>query len=155
MKGTLTQLSISNGGIVKTGIHSARVGIDGVAGDWQRDRKNHGGPERAVCLFSQEQYAWLRKEHGIDLQPGNVGENFTTRGIDLQKLAPGDRLRVGQCLIEITKVRVPCYKLRRWHPRLDMIVEGRSGWMAKVIEAGEVHPGDPIEVLKSNAPIAP
>ncbi len=122
----------------------ARVTRDGVDGDWQLNRKYHGGCERAVCLFSAELYDWLRREYSIDLQPGCVGENFTTTGIDLQTLKPGDRLSVGEVVIEITKVRVPCRSLNQWDPRLLDVIEGHSGWMARVVRAGVVRPGDPV-----------
>lgn len=126
----------------------ARVTRDGVGGDWQKNRKYHGGPDRAVCLFSEELYGWLR-EQGIDLQNGSVGENFTTSGVDLMALGVGDRLRVGECLIEITDVRTPCRNLNQWHPDLLSMMKGRSGWVAKVVEEAIVKPGDSIEVLKA------
>jgi MOSC domain-containing protein YiiM len=144
MPGTLIQLSISNGGMPKLPIVTARVGVEGVEGDWQNNREFHGGADRAVCIFSAELYDWLRNEHGIDLAAGSVGENFTTRGIDLVGLSPGDRLRVGGCLIEITKVRVPCGNLKQWHEKLPRLIEGRSGWLARVIEPGQVRAGDEI-----------
>ena len=144
-RGVLAQLNISPGGMPKTPILAAHVTKDGVPGDWQRDRKHHGGPDRAICLFSEELYAWLREDHGIDLANGSVGENFTTRGIDLDQLLPGDRLRIGGCTIEITGVRIPCRNLTRWNENLHKIVVGRSGWVAKVIEPGDVKPGDTVE----------
>ena len=148
MPGTLLQLNISAGGMPKLAIDSARITFEGIPGDWQKDRKHHGGPDRAVCLFSEEQYTWLRDDFGIDLAFGSVGENFTTRGVDLDSLKPGDRLRVGDaCIIEITDVRVPCRNLKKWDDRLPRIVNGRSGWVAKVIAEGEVKPGDSITVL--------
>jgi MOSC domain-containing protein YiiM len=142
----LLQLNTSPGGMPKLPVARALVSKDGVAGDRQKNRKYHGGPDRAVCLFSVELYDWLRTE-GIDLANGSVGENFTTRGIDLTALAPGRRLRVGQCLIEITDVRTPCRSLHRWEPRLMKLMKGRSGWVAKVVGAAEVAAGDPITVL--------
>ena len=148
MKAELAQLNVSNGGMPKLAVLFAFVGKAGVEGDKQRNLKYHGGPDRALCLFSEEQYAWLRSEHGIDLQNGSVGENFTTRGIDLNALKPGDCLRVGECLIELTRIRKPCGQLAQWHPSLKEIVEGRSGWVARVIEEGIVRPGDEIEVMK-------
>lgn len=148
-RGVLAQLNTSAGGMPKRAILAAHVTADGVPGDWQHDRKHHGGPDRAICLFSEELYAWLRVEHGIDLINGSVGENFTTRGIDLDRLLPGDRLRVGACTIQITGVRIPCRNLTRWHPSLHKIVQGRSGWVARVIESGDVKPGDAIEVLET------
>src|SRR3982750_4360303 len=74
---TLAQLNISPGGMPKLPIDSANVTRDGVDGDWQKNRKYHGGADRAICIFSEENYAWLKREHGIDLENGSIGENFT------------------------------------------------------------------------------
>ena len=147
MTGVLVQLNISPGGMPKRPVPSARVTRDGVAGDWHKNRRYHGGPNRAVCIYSEELYAWLR-EQGIDVSNGDVGENFTTRGLDLQALSKGDRLRVGgRCVVQITDVRVPCNQLRKWGAELPTIIVGRSGWMAKVVAEGEVKAGDVIEVV--------
>ena len=149
MTGTLAQVNVSNGGMPKLPVLFARVTAAGVEGDWQKNRKVHGGPDRAVCLYSEELYAWLN-EQGVVVGNGAVGENFTTRGIDLLKLGAGDRLRVGAdggCVIEITKVRVPCYQLKRWDADLPELIVGRSGWMARVVAEGAVKAGDPIAVL--------
>ena len=150
MTATLTQLNVSNGGMPKLPLLGARVTKSGVDGDRQRSKKYHGGPNRAVCLFSEELYAELRAE-GIDLTNGAVGENFTTRGVDLNALAVGDRLRVGTCLIELTDIREPCKNLNQWHPKLLKAMLGRSGWVAKVVEEGFVQPGDEITVLQRTA----
>ncbi len=146
MPATLAQLNISPGGMPKLPIASARVTIDGVAGDWQKNRKYHGGPDRAVCLYSEELYAWLR-EQGAEVSAGQIGENFTTRGLDLQSLAKGDRLKVGECVIELTEVRVPCRQLKKWAADLPKLIVGRSGWLARVVTEGTVRTGDGIEVL--------
>lgn len=147
MSGTLLQLNVSPGGMPKLPVLFARVTPNGVDGDKQRNRKYHGGPDRAVCLFSTELYDRLRSL-GIDLVPGSVGENFTTTGIDLQHLAKGDRLKVGDdCVIEITNVRVPCASLKKWDADLPELIVGFSGWVAKVITDGTVRPGDPITPL--------
>ena len=152
MKGLLLQLNTSNGGMPKLPVIFARVSRDGVAGDWQKNRKYHGGPDRAVCLFSDELYAWLREQGVAGLFSGAVGENFTTRGIDLMKLGAGDRLRVGrQCVIELTDVREPCRQLKKWGERFPKLIVGRSGWMAKVVTEGEVKAGDAIELLERGA----
>jgi len=148
MKAVLTQLNISGGGMPKFPVPSARVTRDGVAGDWQKNRKYHGGPDRAVCLYSEELYTEMRND-GVDAGNGAFGENFTTRGLDLQGLAVGDRLRVGaNCVIQITDVRVPCRQLKKWDERMPRLIVGRSGWLAKVVTEGEVRAGDPIVVLE-------
>jgi MOSC domain-containing protein YiiM len=97
-------------------------------------------------VFSEELYAQLREE-GVDMSFGAVGENFTTRGINLQHLAVGDIIRVGECTIELTDIRVPCRNLNKWDPRLLEMIKGRSGWVARVVVEGDVKPGDAIELL--------
>ena len=149
MTGTLVQLNLSKGSMPKLPVPSARVTRDGVEGDWQKNRKYHGGPDRAVCVYSEELYSEM-KDAGVDgASAGAFGENFTTRGVDLQTLKVGDRLRVGDaCVIEITKVRIPCNQLRKWDARMPSLIVGRSGWMAKVVDEGVVKAGDPIEVVR-------
>jgi MOSC domain-containing protein YiiM len=147
MAGVLVQLNVSHGGMPKLPVMFARVTAGGVDGDRQRNLKYHGGPDRAVCLYSEELYDELR-DAGVDLPgAGAVGENFTTRGVDLRKLAKGDRLRVGECVIQLTDVRVPCRQLKKWDPELPELIVGRSGWVARVVEEGMVRPGDSVQVL--------
>ena len=149
MKGVLVQLNVSGGGMPKRPIGEGKVTREGVEGDWQKNRKYHGGPNRAVCIYSEELYAWLR-EKGCEVGNGDIGENFTLRGIDLEKLSKGARLRVGaECVVEITDVRVPCKQLKTWDGRLPELIVGRSGWVAKVVREGTVRAGD--EVVGSNA----
>jgi MOSC domain-containing protein YiiM len=144
----LVSLNVSNGGMPKRAVPEAAVTASGVAGDRQRNLKYHGGPDRAVCVYSEELYAWLAEQGVPTTAPGTVGENFTTRGLDLLKLGKGDRLRVGSdCVIEITNVRVPCSQLKKWDADLPELIVGRSGWVAKVVSEGVVRPGDAIEVL--------
>lgn len=151
MPGTLVQLNVSDGGMPKLPIPSARVTRVGVATDWQKNRKYHGGPDRAVCLFSEELYGWLREQGVVGLFNGAIGENFTTRGIDLMALTVGDRLRVGaQCVVELTDVREPCRQLKKWDERFPKLIVGHSGWMARVVAEGEVKAGDAIELLNES-----
>jgi MOSC domain-containing protein YiiM len=127
----------------KSAVPEALVTAAGVAGDAQRNLKYHGGPQRAVCLFSDEFYQWLR-DQGVDLVYGQVGENFTTRGIDLLALRPDQYLAVGECVIQLCSVRVPCRQLNMWNPRLLEMIKGRTGWLARVVVQGTVRPGDRI-----------
>jgi len=146
MPGTLVQVSTSPGGIPKLPLPEAAVTVDGVADDWQKNRKYHGGRDRAVCLFGVEGYDRLRREFQIDLAPGSLGENFTTAGLDLDRLAAGDVLRVGACRIELTQVREPCRSLDQWDRRLKKAILGRSGWVCRVLDEGTVRPGDAVIV---------
>ena len=123
--GQLAQLNISDGGMPKLPIQEAMVTVDGVKGDWQKNRKYHGGPNGAICIYSEELYQSLR-DAGVNVKNGDVGENTTT-GINLQHLKKGDRLTVGQCIIELTDIRVPCHQLKKWDADLPELIVGRSG----------------------------
>ena len=57
----------------KLPIDRAEVTPDGVAGDWQKNRKYHGGPNRAICLYSEELYQSLR-DAGVEVGNGDIGE---------------------------------------------------------------------------------
>lgn len=93
---------------------------------------------------------------GFSLQPGDMGENVTTRGIDLLALPAGARQRLGpEALVEITGLRNPCVQIEAFQPGLLKAVLGRdadgklirkAGIMGIVLEGGEVRPGDPIDV---------
>ncbi|HEX8523576.1 MAG TPA: MOSC domain-containing protein [Tepidisphaeraceae bacterium] len=145
-KATLIQLNVSDGGMPKLPVMFAQVTKDGITGDRQRNLKYHGGSDRAVCLFSVELYEWLRTQ-GVDLSYGTVGENFTTRGIDLDALVKGDQLQVGDCVIELTDIRIPCTNLNHFASDLKRIIKGHSGWVAKVIVEATVKPGDAIRLI--------
>jgi MOSC domain-containing protein YiiM len=97
-----------DGGVPKRPVAQALVTAAGVAGDRQRDLKHHGGPDRAVCLFSLERIAALSAE-GHPIAPGTTGENLTVAGLDWDRLGPGDRLAVGDdVVLEITAPATPC-----------------------------------------------
>ena len=146
MPAILAQINVSDGGMPKLPVVQAQVTVNGIVGDRQRTLNIHGGPNRAICLYSEELYQWLH-EQGVAVVNGQIGENFTTRGLDLPTLKTGDRLRIGGCIIEITEVRVPCSQLKKWDVDLPEIIIGRSGWMAKVVKEGTVRPGDTIEAI--------
>jgi len=121
-----------------------------------RVRKNPDDPNfRQVHLIHEELFAELR-HGGFDIDPGAIGENVTTRGIDLLGLPTGTRLRLGpEAVIEITGLRNPCRQLDAFQPRLmaavlDRDAEGRlvrkTGVMAIVLSGGDVTAGDAITV---------
>lgn len=90
---------------------------------------------------------------GFAVWPGEMGENITTRGIDLLGLSTGTQLRVGAALVEVTGLRNPCSQIDRFQPGLmaavlDRDAQGglvrKAGVMAVVVASGEVRPGDPV-----------
>jgi MOSC domain-containing protein YiiM len=110
---------------------------------------------RQVHLIHAELHDELR-EVGFELAPGRMGENVTTRGLDLLGLPAGARLRLGrEAVVEVKGLRNPCNQLNGVAPGLLDAVLGRdeagelvrkAGVMGVVLEGGEVRPGDPIEV---------
>lgn len=80
----------------------------------------------------------------LDLAPGSIMENVTTRGIELAGLRPGQRLRVGEALVEITLPCAPCERMEAIRPGLKETLRGRRGMLCRVIEAGSIRAGDAI-----------
>jgi MOSC domain-containing protein YiiM len=106
MQGRIFQLNTSPGGVPKLGIREALLTPTGLAGDVQKFTDIHGGPERALCLYSLERILELQGE-GHPIFPGSVGENVTLVGIDWASLEPGVRIALGEdALIEIASYRV-------------------------------------------------
>jgi MOSC domain-containing protein YiiM len=122
----------------------------GVGGDRQQNLKVHGGPDRAVCLYSQELIERLQDE-GHSIQAGSSGENLTLAGLEWEKLKPGYRLQIGPDVqIEIMSYTTPCEKNAQWFRDRDYkrvshkINPGWSRFYAKVLREGVVRPGDEV-----------
>jgi MOSC domain-containing protein YiiM len=119
---------------------------------------------RQVHLIHSELQDELRRR-GFEIDPGQMGENVTTRGIDLLGLPTGARLRLGaEAVVEVTGLRNPCAQLDTIAPGLlaavlDHDAAGnlirKAGVMGIVLTGGDVHPGDPIIVDLPAAPHAP
>ena len=110
---------------------------------------------RQVHLIHAELHEELA-ERGFRVAAGEMGENVTTRGVDLLGLPTGTRLRLGdEAVVEITGLRSPCIQLEKLQTGLmaavlDRDAEGnlvrKAGVMSVVVAGGEVRPGDPIAV---------
>jgi len=112
LDGVVTHMSISKGGVPKLPIERARIGALGLEGDVQRHTKVHGGPNRAVCLYSIDLIERLNAE-GHPISPGSTGENVTIRGLDWSRITPGSRLSFsGGVVLEATSFAVPCYQIK-------------------------------------------
>jgi MOSC domain-containing protein YiiM len=103
----------------------------------------HGRPgsKRQVLLMDEETLS------RFGLTPGVVKENITTRGIDFQALAIGQRLRIGEALFEISTRCDPCSRMDEIRMGLEQELWGQRGWLCRVVEGGKLRRGDHIEVL--------
>ncbi len=147
------QISISDGGVPKLPVATAKVGVDGMMGDNQADKKHHGGPRQTLCLYSMDVIEELRNE-GHPILPGYAGENITLAGVDWPSIQSGDRFRVGDDLIvEFTDPATPCSKNAGWFldrnfKRMSHTAHpGSSRWYAIVVNPGEIATGDTVEKL--------
>jgi MOSC domain-containing protein YiiM len=157
--GRVVQVNVApQGGLPKRPVPQARVTTLGLEGDAQADTKHHGGPRQAVLVIGQEWLDTLAGE-GFAVFPGALGENLTTRGLDLALLPVGAQIRAGEALLEVTKPRQPC---RTIHPfggpalgkRIyDARVQacdataplwGASGLYCRVLREGVVRAGDAV-----------
>jgi MOSC domain-containing protein YiiM len=109
-EGQVTGLQRSAGGVPKLPVERAIVRATGMEGDRQRDRRFHGGPDRALCLYSQDLLDALLAE-GHPVSPGALGENVTIFGLPWDEVRPGARLRIGEVEVEVTAFTAPCRKI--------------------------------------------
>jgi MOSC domain-containing protein YiiM len=125
---------------------SIAVGPLGLEGDDVADKANHGGPDQALYLYTAEDYAWWSAQLGRELQPGTFGENLTVAGFESASLAVGDRLRIGDVLLEVTAPRIPCstFAARMGDPQWvkSFARADRPGAYLRVLESGTISPGD-------------
>ncbi len=82
----------------------------------------------------------------LDIPIGAVKENITTRGIELERLAPGTRLQIGSAVFELTKPCTPCSRMDEIRPGLQEELAGQRGMLARVVQGGEIRVGDEIRV---------
>ena len=152
----IVQISVNpKGGVPKYSIAQTHLKTEGVEGDKQREKRFHGGPQRAVCLFSYERIRELQDEgHPIDC--GTTGENITVSGLPWDEVVPGVRLQIGEAQLEIASYTKPCFKIaasftdgafeRIWQRR-------HPGWSrvyARILQEGLVREGDAVEVIKGS-----
>jgi MOSC domain-containing protein YiiM len=151
--GRIVQLSVSNGGVPKTAVPAARISETGVEGDRQGNPEIHGGPERAVCLFSMERIRDLQAE-GHAIAPGAVGENVTVEGVDWDAVLPKSRILLGEeVALEVTRYTSPCLNIKAAFKggEYSRISQKRhAGWSrvyARVLVPGTVRAGDRVRIL--------
>lgn len=157
MTASIEQLNVSDGGVPKLPVAKADVTAEGMFGDRQRNLKLHGGPTRALCLYSAERIEALQAE-GNPVVPGALGENVTIRGLKWETIVPGTRLQLGDATVEITGYTAPCSNIESCFATSDINRVNQKtnpGWSrvyASVAQPGTLRPGDAVEVLAADGP---
>ena len=135
-------------GIFKSAIESpVDIDLEGIATDTQVDRKNHGGPDKALYVYSLENLNfWARSRGDAPYPPGHLGENLTVEGLDDGDIMIGDVFDIGTARLEVTQPRVPCFKLglRMDDPGFvaEFLYSGRTGFYCRVLQTGQISVGD-------------
>ena len=151
--GIIRSINISGGGVPKKAVDDAQVSRLSVIGDSQNDVKHHGGPEKAVCIYSIELIGALKREgHPIDV--GTCGENLTVEGLNWDLVVPGARIRCGEEVeLEVASFTNPCKTIR------DSFIDGHfrrisqkvhPGWSrvyARVLSEGRIRRGDRVQLI--------
>lgn len=135
---------------------SVEVGRLGLAGDQVSDTKHHGGVDQAVYVFAREDLdRWVEKV-GQPIRDGHFGENLTTVGLDVNAAEVGEQWRIGEVLLEVASVRIPCNDFKGWMTETGFdstswvkrfAADGRPGPYLRVLEPGRLAAGDTIHVV--------
>jgi MOSC domain-containing protein YiiM len=133
------------------------VGRLGLEGDEQADLSVHGGLDKAVYAYPAEHYPfWIAQRAAVfkteqPLPPGSLGENLTIAGLLESDVWVGDRLQVGDVLLQVTEPRTPCFKFNAKmgfaHAARAMTQSGFTGFYLRVLQAGSVCAGAAIALL--------
>ena len=160
MRGTVAQINISRGGVPKYPVPEGLVTPLGIQGDQCAHPRIHGGPHQALLLICAEAIELLTSK-GYPLFFGALGENITMRGIDHRQLRIGQRYRIGEVFVELTKVRGPCSALDVYGSSIKQDMYDRqvkagdpasprwgiSGMYAAILRTGTVREGDLISLV--------
>jgi MOSC domain-containing protein YiiM len=164
LTGSIIQINVSWGGLPKRAIPEGLLTPLGFESDACTHTQIHGGPEKAVLLITAEVIDELIGK-GYPVYYGALGENLTTRGLERRWLRPGQEFRVGDAIIELTKVRGPCGALDVYGPAIRQEIYdpqvkagdctsprwGMSGFYARVLRPGLVRANDIISLVATLA----
>lgn len=128
----------------------------GFVDDMQGDRKNHGGADKAVCVYSQKYYDFFKHIHNLTLPPCAFGENITILDLDDSDVCIGDRFKCGEVIFEVSQPRQPCWKISSiiGIKNLTSLVvkEHKTGFYLRVIQEGYLSANDTLELISRSYP---
>jgi MOSC domain-containing protein YiiM len=145
----------------KRPVPGAMLRFHGFEGDGQADGRNHGGVDKAICVYPFDHYAHWEKLLGRPLEPASFSENLTVSGVVEDEVCIGDVFGVGEAVVQVSQPRTPCGKLAGKN-RQRMLTRwvaqaGYTGFYMRVVSEGLVKNGDafePIERHPDRIPVA-
>lgn len=118
----------------------------GFEGDGVGDLKNHGGSDKAICVYAIEHYEYWEKILGRKMPDAAFGENFSVTGMKEDDVCIGDIYCAGMATVQVSQPRQPCSTLAARYGREDFVKlvvdSGRTGFYVRVLEGGMVKAGD-------------
>jgi MOSC domain-containing protein YiiM len=136
-------------GIYKLPVNTpVQITTEGLTGDTVCDQKHHAGPDQAVYIYGEPDYAWWEEALGVELAPGTFGDNLTIAGLESARFNIGDRLHIGGLVLEVTAPRIPCSTLARRMGDPEFVKKFRAaerpGLYCRVIREGRIQAGDEV-----------
>jgi len=126
----------------------------GLRGDHVLNTKHHGGVDQAVYAYSADDYEWWATQTGRDFPAGLFGENLTIAGLP-SDLFVGDRLLIGDLVLEATSARIPCGTLAMRMGERDFGLKFRQaerpGIYFRVLNPGAVANGDSVTMVEADS----
>jgi MOSC domain-containing protein YiiM len=138
----------------KKPVSRAVLRLGRVEGDGQADLVNHGGLEKAVCVYPFDHYPYWNRQLGRDLKPGAFSENLTVFGAIETEVCVGDVFQIGEAMVQVSQPRMPCTKLAgknesKMLPKL-MANVGYTGFYVRVLSEGLVAAGDGFDLERAH-----
>lgn len=143
VKGIVKAVSVSDKkGVKKANVAQVQLKKDfGIVGD-----AHAGAKSRQVSLLALESIEKIRAK-GLNVNPGNFAENITTQNIELHNLNVGDKLKIGDAVLEISQIGKECHTRCAIYYQAGDCVMPKEGVFARVLEEGIIKPEDEIELL--------
>ncbi len=141
-------------GIYKTPVaQKVKVTSLGIAEDFIGSPKHHGGPDQAIYVYGAADYAWWSNELGKEISAGTFGENLTISDLQSADFNIGDRLHIGEVILEVTAPRIPCSTLATRMGDSQFVKRyrfaERPGLYCRVIAEGTIEAGVGVTVQRS------
>ena len=141
-------------GIYKSSVQGpVKITSLGITEDFIGSPRHHGGPDQAVYVYGEADYVWWSGELGRELAPGTFGDNITISELESAQFNIGDRLHLGNVILEVTAPRIPCSTLATRMGDAQFVKKYRNaerpGLYCRVIAEGEIEAGVEVTVQPS------
>lgn len=140
--------------ISKDSVEEINVTFQKIIGDDVENHQFHGGPDRVVCVYPYEHYAYWQQKFGTELPLAAFGENLTVMGMQENQVCIGDIYRIGDTLLQVAQGRFPCVTINKHTHQDELLKEifrtGYTGYFFRVVEAGQISRNSTIELVQKH-----